>query len=110
MKKLFNSFLSALVLILISAPATVHAAIWSDFGSANNFGEYASLIFAWTTPILGIIAFLMVIYAGYIFMTSEGNPQQVTTAKDILTGVIVGIILYFTAELLLRNVIGTKYF
>jgi len=97
-------------LAFVSVPSgQAHAAIWTDFGAATNFGEYASLVIQWATPVIGLFATIMVIYAGYVYMTSQGNPEQVNTAKDILIGVIAGIILLFTAEIILKNVIGAKY-
>jgi len=113
MKKIISlicvlSFLTILALGITPADQA-HAAIWTDFGAATNFGEYASLVIQWATPVIGLFALIMVIYAGYVYMTSQGNPEQVNLAKDILIGVIAGVILLFTAEILLKNVIGAKY-
>jgi hypothetical protein len=49
----------------------------------------------------------MLIWAGYLYMTSQGNQDNITSAKDIITGVVLGLLLLFTAEILLKNVIGT---
>lgn len=81
--------------------------IWSDFGKARNVGDYVSLVLRWAIPVLGFLAFLMMIYAGYMYMTSQGNPETINKAKEIIIGVIVGIVLLFTIEILLKNVIGT---
>lgn len=81
--------------------------IWTDFGAAGTVGGYVSLVMDWMIPFLGGVAFLMVIYAGYMYMTSQGNPEQINKAKEILIGVIAGVILLFTIEILLKNVIGT---
>lgn len=88
---------------------TVYAqAVNTDFGTASNVGEYISKIFIKLIPAVGGLAVLMMIYAGYLYMTSQGNSEQINKAKDIILGVIFGIILLFTIEVLLKNVVGVK--
>lgn len=47
--------------------------------------------------LLGIIALLIVIYAGYVIMTSEGNEEKVTQGKRILTNAVIGLIIILSA-------------
>ena len=37
------------------------------------------------------------IYAGILWMTSQGNEQQVAKAKDMLINGIIGLIIVFAA-------------
>jgi hypothetical protein len=46
---------------------------------------------------LGIIAVGLIIYAGWLWMTSEGNEEKVGQAKKILTNAIVGLIIILSA-------------
>jgi ABC-type polysaccharide/polyol phosphate export permease len=81
------------------------SAISTEFGDVNNIGEYLTRIFAWLTPIIITLAVLMTIYAGYLYMTSQGNPESVNRAKDIIIGVVIGLMLYFLMTLI-RSTIG----
>jgi TRAP-type C4-dicarboxylate transport system permease small subunit len=81
--------------------------VTTDLGSTTNFSEFLTQFFAWALPITSATAVLVLIYAGYLYMTSQGNQENITTAKELITGVVLGILLLFTARILLRNVIGT---
>lgn len=80
------------------------AQVNTDFGPANNVTDYVGNIMAWVIPVIGTLAVLMIIFAGYIYMTSQGNPDRINTAKEILVGVIVGVALLFLIRLILSSV------
>lgn len=80
----------------------------TDFGPFANIGDYVSEVMRWVVPTLGGVAFLMIIYAGYLYMTSQGSTDQISQAKDIIIGVIVGVLLLFLVEIILNNVIGVR--
>ncbi len=84
------------------------AAVTTDFGSANDIGDYVNLILKWLMPIVGGLGVLMLIYAGYIYITSQGNPEALGQAKDIIIGVVVGIMLLFLIELIVVKTIGVN--
>jgi hypothetical protein len=46
---------------------------------------------------LGILALALIIYAGYIWMTSAGNSERVDRAKDILKNAIIGLLIILSA-------------
>lgn len=98
-------YITGLLALAIQTPLA-KAAIWTDFGEANSLGDYITLVWLWLRAALGFGAVLMIIVAGYMYMTSQGNPEQINRAKDILIGVIAGVVLLFTIQVLLKNVIG----
>lgn len=84
-------------------------AVQTDIGEFSNIGGYVSALFnTWAMPIITGLAVLMFIYAGYLYMTSQGNQEQISLAKEIIIGVIAGVLLLFTAWILLNNVIGIR--
>lgn len=94
---IFNLFLPGLVL--------AQNTVTTDVGQVTTITDYvAHLLGTFIVPILGGLALLMVIYAGYIYMTSQGNPEAISRAKDILIGVVVGILLIFLMELFINQV------
>ncbi len=46
---------------------------------------------------LGILAVLIILYGGYIYMTSAGNPEKIEQAKKILRDAIIGLIIILSA-------------
>ncbi len=46
---------------------------------------------------LGIIAVFVVMYAGWLWMSSEGNQEQISRAKRVLSNGIVGIIIILSS-------------
>ncbi len=55
--------------------------------------------------LLGTIFVVLMIYAGYLWMTAAGNEEEVTKAKKILGGAIVGLAIVLTAWAITRFVI-----
>jgi len=52
--------------------------------------------------IAGGIAVILIIYAGFLYSTSAGNPQRVAAAKELLTAALSGLILLIFAAYILR--------
>ncbi len=46
---------------------------------------------------VGVLFLIMMIYAGIMWMTAQGNDQQVTKAKDLLINSIIGLVIIFAA-------------
>ncbi|OGY45659.1 MAG: hypothetical protein A3J62_00640 [Candidatus Buchananbacteria bacterium RIFCSPHIGHO2_02_FULL_38_8] len=55
---------------------------------------------------LGIIAVLIVLYGGFVWMTAGGNEEKVGTAKKIITAGIIGLVIIFIAYAIASFVIG----
>lgn len=78
----------------------------TDLGHVGGLTDYVNLILRWAYPVIGALAVLMIIYAGYLYMTSQGNSDKLNQAKEIIIGVITGIALLFLIGIILRT-IGT---
>ena len=55
--------------------------------------------------IVGVVFLLLIIYAGYLWMTAQGNEEQIKKAKKILTGALIGIIIILAARVVTEFVI-----
>ena len=53
---------------------------------------------------LGAVSFA---YAGWLYLTSGGNPGKVTAAKDIFIKVIIGFIFMIAAWLIVTLIVNT---
>lgn len=47
--------------------------------------------------VLGTIFLLLIIYAGWLWMTAGGNPQQVQKAQKYITNAVIGLVIIFMA-------------
>lgn len=105
--RIINWILSLTFLLTPSFARAAGLQAGTDLGNFGNIAQYMDSFFDWGVPVLGSIAVLMFIYAGYLYMTSQGNSENINAAKEIIVSVILGLLVLFTAQLLLRNVIGT---
>jgi hypothetical protein len=55
----------------------------------------------------GGIAFLLMIYAAFLIMTSQANPQKLQAGKELMTAAIVGLLMLVFSLFIIRFVIGT---
>ena len=54
----------------------------------------------------GIIAVIVIIAAGYIYVTSAGNAQAIKKAKDAIFGAVIGLIVIMMAFTITAFVTG----
>ena len=54
---------------------------------------------------LGIIAIIIMLYGGFVWMTSAGNEEKVGQAKKIITSGIIGLIIIFVSFAIAQFVI-----
>lgn len=55
---------------------------------------------------LGTIAVVLVIYAGFIWMTSEGNAEKIKKAKDLLKSAAIGLLIILSSFAIVTFVIN----
>lgn len=56
----------------------------------------------WATGIGGGIAFLLMLYAGFMIMTAQGNPDRIQAGKELLMSAIGGLILLVLSIFILK--------
>lgn len=74
-------------------------------GGATDLMTYIGCIYQFATYLAIGLAILMIIWGGYKYMMSQGNPDSLQEAKDIVWGAIIGLFLLVFAYLILSNVI-----
>ena len=73
--------------------------------SFASYNSYISAVFQYSMKVGIVLTSLMLIYAGYKYMTSQGNPSGINEAKDIIVGSLTGFALLLLIYFIL-NVIG----
>lgn len=71
-----------------------------DLLSSNE--AFLGSILGWAVGIGGGIAFLLIIYSGFMIMTASGNPERLQAGRELLTSAISGLILLVFSIFLLR--------
>lgn len=66
---------------------------------------FAGSLLKWGIGIGGGAAFLLIVYAGFMIMTSAGNPERLKAGQELLTSAISGLILLIFSIFIL-NFIG----
>ncbi len=77
---------------------------WSGGGSLPLDQKINELYSNIVTFVAGPLAILFLIYAGYLYITSAGNPEQIGMAKEMMVSTIVAIIILLLAGLILRTI------
>lgn len=67
-------------------------------------GKYIRAIYVSFIWVLGILATIMVIYAGIKWIAAAGDAGQIRDAKDMINNAIVGIIIGLTSVILLNTI------
>lgn len=81
----------------------VHAGLVKP-GEANELSDLEPIvgkILGAVVPLAGILLFVMLVFGGYQYLSSGGNPEGVQKAKGTLTYAIIGIALFVIAWLAL---------
>ncbi len=68
----------------------------SELGNEDLTTTIGKLISA-LLSVLGVIFLLLIIWAGFTWMTAQGDPKKVDKAKDILITSVVGLIILLSA-------------
>lgn len=59
-------------------------------------------IFSW---IVGVLAVIMIIYAGFLYVTSGGDSGKISSAKNTLIYAIIGVIVVAFSQIIVKFVL-----
>jgi cytochrome bd-type quinol oxidase subunit 2 len=54
----------------------------------------------------GVICVLILIVAGFLFVTSRGDPAQMKRSKDAIRGAVVGLVVVLVAFTITQFILG----
>lgn len=66
--------------------------------------DYINDAYTWASIFGGILAVMMIIYAGFRYMTSYGDPEAISDAKDIVEKSLMGLALLILAAVILNTI------
>lgn len=96
------------ILVVFAVPMVV-------FGQAENYDialgtktptEIAVTIINWFLTLLALVAVVLLIYGGFVWMTAGGNPEKVKKAKKILVSTGIGLLIILSSWGIVQYVLG----
>jgi heme/copper-type cytochrome/quinol oxidase subunit 2 len=120
MKKNFAAVIGLVVVLVpalfLALPALAQTPIETGMLYAENF-ELASSdqdprdaainIVRYLMTFLGIIAVVIILYGGFMWMTAAGNEDRVASAKKIISAGAIGLVVILAAFFIVTFVIQT---
>lgn len=91
------------LLFLVFAPSMAFAV---DFNTndvegtglpTNDLRTSVINIISWVLGFLGLVAVVMIIYGGFMWLTAAGNEERIGTAKQIISSAIIGLVIILLA-------------
>ncbi len=72
--------------------------------SGTPLGSIISILLPYLLVLAGLLLLLYLLYGGFAYMTSAGDPKKLEAAKDKLTGALIGFIIVFVSFWLVQIV------
>lgn len=114
--RFFSKFFLAIIAFSLLLPSTAYMADTFGFedsapsvlkkgiaGSTSVQGVVGNLIGV-ALSMIGIIFFLILVYAGFNWMIARGNTEQVDKSKSMIEGAVIGLIIVLAAYAITRFV------
>ncbi len=114
-----RSWLAAVLLSLFLVPSIAFAAVnvKDEFGKALDKGgittsgqvpnveQSLGSIINVVLGFVGMAVLVLVVYAGALWILAAGNEDKITQAKGILKGAVLGLIIVFSAYIIVNFVL-----
>ncbi len=82
---------------------TAPIVIQGPLKNINSLGDLINkLVTGLIYPLAAVILFFILVWGGYDFMFSQGNPEKLKTARAKITAGIVGFVLLVVSYLIVR--------
>lgn len=82
---------------------TAEQAVQLEYG-LRPIGNYIKAIYNYALIIVGILAVIVLMIGGIIWLTSAGNSEKISQAKSWITGALTGLILMFLSYTILKTI------
>ena len=91
------SFLQNNVKTTIDNYAKISGNAGYETGNSNNIFNLVQTVINVFLSIIGVLLLVYILYAGYNWMTAQGEEEKVTKAKETIQRAIVGVIIIIAA-------------
>lgn len=105
MKKIIGVSLFSVMILALALPVVVEAAVTtvgsapdSNISSITDVVAVIDTIVNWFFAIIIGIAAIMIIYAGFLWMTSGGDEEKTGNARKTLIYALIGVVVAVVAK------------
>ena len=111
----FGGIITALALPFVAKAGTALTNLSGSLGETSNAAGITTTktlpalvgsFIAAALGLLGVILVVLVVYAGFIWMTAQGNDEKIKKAKGMITSAVIGMIIIFAAYAITNFVVG----
>lgn len=90
-------------LIVIASALVLPTIALAQTGSVATLGNYDVMtvldnIVNWLFAILLVVAVVYLILAGYFFVTSQGEPDKMSKARNMVLYALIGVLVAFVSK------------
>ncbi len=130
MNKCFQKFFFTLVLCFFAGvlPLSTHAQLdesfekesafpWfmvyadaSGFNTASSITDLITILISALLSLMGMIFLALVVYGGYLWLTSAGNSDMTEKGKDTIVSAVIGLLIVMGAYAISFYIIRLMYF
>lgn len=110
-----KKFMTSIAAFLLSAPAALaqgtnggldNFAVNTNLGTDVPIIETVANIINILLGFLGVIAVVIILYAGFRWMTAAGNEEAIGQAKKMMGAAVIGLVIVLTAYAIAAFVVG----
>ena len=94
--------MAAIFLLSAKTAYAVSVGVPINGNSSFTYSTYVKALYSFSLIMGENLAGLMIVYAGYIYLTSQGDTSKINTAKEIVTGAILGLLILWLIKLILQ--------
>ncbi len=84
-------------------PATLEISL-GGLTDVYDPAQYISTLYQWMVSVTGILAGIMIMIGGLLYLTAGGAPDRVSNAKEYISSALVGLMLALTSYFILQTV------
>jgi len=81
------------------------SAVSTATGGTGSFRQLALTIVNFFLTFLGLIAVVMIIYGGFLYVSAAGNQEKIESAKKIIMYAVIGIIVILLSFAIVNTVL-----
>jgi bacteriorhodopsin len=116
MRKILPGSIAIVMALLLSTVTVGAQGVWDICNSASSSAVCAddsradsmvANVVSTLLVVLGSIAVIMIIWSGYKFVISRGDPANIKSAKDTLLYAIIGLVIAVLSYAIVRIVLKT---
>ena len=104
-----KKFLAAIALVAVIMPVvafaqTTNGCSGSVSADPTNLPKCVNQIYIWSIGVAALLAVVMIVFGGYLTISSAGNAQRAAKGREFIWSSLIGLALLFGAYVLLNTI------